>query len=76
MKCILKMRRMNECANINQRDYENLNRFLKQMAITKSEVVVAILFYGNGKNQITVNKDLNKMVQLRLVKENNLVEVR
>lgn len=31
---------------------------------------------GNGKNQITVNKDLNKMVQLRLIKENNLVEVR
>ena len=29
--------------------------------------------YGNGKNHITVNKDLNKMVQLRLVKENNLV---
>lgn len=29
--------------------------------------------YGNGKNQITVNKDLNKMVQLRLIKENNLV---
>lgn len=32
--------------------------------------------YGNGKNQITVNKDLNKMVQLRLIKENNLVEVK
>lgn len=32
--------------------------------------------YGNGKNQITVNKDLNKMVQLRLIKENNLLEVR
>ena len=29
--------------------------------------------YGNGKNHITVNKDLNKMVQLRLIKENNLV---
>ena len=28
--------------------------------------------YGNGKNHITVNKDLNKMVQLRLIKENNL----
>ena len=32
--------------------------------------------YGNGKNQITVNKDLNKMVQIRLIKENNLVEVK
>lgn len=32
--------------------------------------------YGNGKNQIAVNKDLNKMVQLRLIKENNLVEVK
>ena len=31
--------------------------------------------YGNGKNQITVNKDLNKMVQLRLIRENNLVAV-
>ena len=30
--------------------------------------------YGNGKNQITVNKDLNKMVQLRLIKENKLME--
>lgn len=29
--------------------------------------------YGNGKNHITVNKDLNKMVRLRLIKENNLV---
>ena len=29
--------------------------------------------YGNGKNHITVNKDLNKMVQLRMIKENNLV---
>lgn len=29
--------------------------------------------YGNGKNHITVNKDLNKMVQLRLIKENSLV---
>lgn len=29
--------------------------------------------YGNGKNHITVNKNLNKMVQLRLIKENNLV---
>ena len=30
--------------------------------------------YGNGKNQITVNKDLNKMVRRRLIKENNLIE--
>ena len=30
--------------------------------------------YGNGKNQITVNKDLNKMVRRRLIKENNLME--
>ena len=30
--------------------------------------------YGNGKNQITVNKDLNKMVQLRLIKENKLMD--
>lgn len=28
--------------------------------------------YGNGKNQITVNKDLNKMVRRRLIKENKL----
>lgn len=32
--------------------------------------------YGNGKNHITVNKDLNKMVQLRLIKENNLMEAK
>ena len=30
--------------------------------------------YSNGTNQITVNKDLNKMVRKRLIKENNLVE--
>ena len=30
--------------------------------------------YGNGKNQITVNKDLNKMVRRRLIKENKLME--
>lgn len=30
--------------------------------------------YSNGTNQITVNKDLNKMVWKRLIKENNLVE--
>lgn len=30
--------------------------------------------YSNGNNQITVNKDLNKMVRRRLIKENNLVE--
>ena len=30
--------------------------------------------YGNGKNQITVNKDLKEMVRKRLIKENNLVE--
>ena len=30
--------------------------------------------YGNCNNQITVNKDLNKMVQLRLIKENKLME--
>ena len=30
--------------------------------------------YGNGKNQITVNKDLNKMVRRRLIKENQLME--
>lgn len=32
--------------------------------------------YGNGKNHITVNKDLNKMVQLRLIKENKLMEAK
>ena len=32
--------------------------------------------YGNGKNQITVNKDLKKMVHLRLSKETNLVEMK
>lgn len=30
--------------------------------------------YSNGTNQITVNKDLNRMVRKRLIKENNLVE--
>lgn len=30
--------------------------------------------YSNGTNQITVNKDLNKMVRRRLIKENNLIE--
>ena len=30
--------------------------------------------YSNGTNKITVNKDLNKMVRKRLIKENNLVE--
>ena len=30
--------------------------------------------YSNGNNQITVNKDLNKMVRRRLIKENNLIE--
>ena len=30
--------------------------------------------YSNGTNQITVNKDLNKMVRKRLIKENNLME--
>ena len=30
--------------------------------------------YSNGINQITVNKDLNKMVRRRLIKENNLKE--
>lgn len=30
--------------------------------------------YSNGHNQITVNKDLNKMVRLRLIKENKLME--
>ena len=30
--------------------------------------------YSNGTNQITVNKDLNKMVRKRLIKENNLIE--
>ena len=31
--------------------------------------------YSNGIKQITVNKDLNKMVRRRLIKENSLVEV-
>ena len=30
--------------------------------------------YSNGNNQITINKDLNKMVRRRLIKENNLIE--
>ena len=30
--------------------------------------------YSNGATKITVNKDLNKMVRERLIKENNLVE--
>lgn len=30
--------------------------------------------YSNGTNKITVNKDLNKMVRKRLIKENNLIE--
>ncbi len=28
--------------------------------------------YSNGKNKITINKDLNQMVRQRLIKENNL----
>ncbi len=31
--------------------------------------------YTNGVNHITVNKDLNKMVQRRLIKENDLIMV-
>ena len=31
--------------------------------------------YSNGTKQITVNKDLNKMVRKRLIKENNLVKM-
>ena len=31
--------------------------------------------YTNGVNHITVNKDLNKMVRKRLIKENNLIMV-
>lgn len=30
--------------------------------------------FTNGKNTISANKDLNKMVRKRLIKENNLVE--
>ena len=30
--------------------------------------------YSNGNKQSTVNKDLNKMVRKRRIKENNLVE--
>ena len=44
------------------------------MATVKSGVTVVILFMGMGKNQITVNKDLNKMVRRRLIKENKLME--
>lgn len=38
-----------QLANKNQRNYENLNRFSRQMAITKLEVVVVILFMEMGK---------------------------
>ena len=31
--------------------------------------------YTNGVNHITVNKDLNRMVQRRLIKENDLIMV-
>lgn len=30
--------------------------------------------FTNGKNTISANKDLNKMVRKRLIKENNLIE--
>lgn len=30
--------------------------------------------YSSGTNQIVINKDLNKMVRRRLIKENNLIE--
>ena len=30
--------------------------------------------YCNGENTIAVNKDLNRMVRKRLLKENNLME--
>ena len=30
--------------------------------------------FSNGKNTISANKDLNKMVRIRLIKENNLIE--
>ena len=30
--------------------------------------------FSNGKNTISVNKNLNRMVRRRLIKENNLVE--
>ena len=30
--------------------------------------------YSNGHNTISVNKNLNRMVRKRLIKENNLVE--
>ena len=29
--------------------------------------------YTNGHNQITINKDLNKFVRKRLIKENHLI---
>lgn len=32
--------------------------------------------FSNGTNQITVNKNLNRMVRKRLIKENNLVEIK
>lgn len=32
--------------------------------------------FSNGIRQITVNKDLNKMVRRRLIKENNLIDNR
>lgn len=30
--------------------------------------------FTNGKNTISANKDLNRMVRKRLIKENNLIE--
>lgn len=31
--------------------------------------------YGNGKNTVTINRHINRMVAQRLIKENNLVEI-
>lgn len=31
------------------------------------------LIYSNGKNKITIKKNLNHMIILRLIKENNLI---
>jgi predicted RNA binding protein YcfA (HicA-like mRNA interferase family) len=61
---------MCKCKPKNLREFEPI---LKANGYREIRSRGSHFMYGNGKNHITVNKDLNKMVQLRLIKENNLV---
>lgn len=61
---------MCKCKPKNLREFEPI---LKANGYREIRSRGSHFMYGNGKNHITVNKDLNKMVQLRVIKENNLV---